>query len=185
MSNFTTKKKKTETDLHDLNLVVICLWMRRKGLQRSMTPTCGLGRENTGHRSETAWLCSLSIGDSGLERSGEITSLSFSVLLPGNCLPRRGRDCGHMRAPAKSYVTVLAPLLARWLKRRRKEDEKTCEQLRTLVRDNFLCLIWFFFSCTNRRAVLTRNYVQRNVTALLQLTVYFYFYFSYFLCSSG
>lgn len=32
------------------------------------------------------------------------------------------------RAPAQPYVTALAPLLARWLKRRRKQHEKTCER---------------------------------------------------------
>ena len=83
-------------------------------------------------------------------------------LLPGNCLPRRGRDRGRTRAPAKSYVTVLAPLLARWLKRRRKEHGKTCERSEDFSERQLLCLMCVFFpcdprACTDRRAVLKKE----------------------------
>lgn len=57
--------------------------------------------------------------------------------------PRRGRDRSHMRAPADTYVTVLAALLARWLKRRRKEDGKHVSAPGTLVKATFIFLIIF------------------------------------------
>lgn len=51
---------------------------------------------------------------------------------------------GHMRAHAESYVTVLAPLLARWLKRRRKEHGKTCERSVDFSERQLLFLMYFF-----------------------------------------
>lgn len=48
-----------------------------------------------------------------------------------------------MRAPADTYVTVLAALLARWLKRRRKEDGKHVSAPGTLVKATFIFLIIF------------------------------------------
>lgn len=107
-----------------------------------------------------------------------------SSALPGNRLPRRGRDCGHMRAPVKSYVTVLAPLLARWLKRRRKEHGKTCERSEDFSERQLLFSYMFFDPVRAQTAVLCSKGItsERNVTALLQYTVFWGFDF---LCSSG
>lgn len=72
--------------------------------------------------------------------------LPLSVLgaLQVNCLYPRGRVRGLMRAPAKSYVTALAPLLARWLKRGRKEHGETCERSEDFSERQLLCLLCFF-----------------------------------------
>lgn len=78
-----------------------------------------------------------------LSLQGKSTSLSLSRCLPGNrFLPPRGRGCVRTRAPAESYVSALAPLHARWLKRREERArENMWAALRTLVRHNF-----FYFS---------------------------------------
>ena len=56
-----------------------------------------------------------------------------------------------MRAPAGPYVTALAPLLARWLKRRRHEHGETCERSEDFSDTQllfFLRACVFFSFCT-------------------------------------
>lgn len=45
-----------------------------------------------------------------------------------------------------AYVIALAPLLARWLKRRRKEHEKTCERSEDFSDMHVLFFFFSFFS---------------------------------------
>lgn len=80
----------------------------------------------------------------------------------------------HTRAPAK-YVTALAPLLARWLKRRRKEHGKTCERSEDFSERQLLFSYGVFWTphmhkppCCAQKGIT----FERNVTALLQITVF-------------
>lgn len=67
--------------------------------------------------------------------------------LPGDASPRRGRGRACSRAHTSgAYVTALAPLLARWLKRRRKEHEKTCERSEDFSDMHVLFFFFSFFS---------------------------------------
>lgn len=67
--------------------------------------------------------------------------------LPGDASPRRGRGRACSRAHSSgAYVTALAPLLARWLKRRRKEHEKTCERSEDFSDMHVLFFFFSFFS---------------------------------------
>lgn len=91
-----------------------------------------------------------------------------------------------MRAHADSYVTVLAPLLARWLKRRRNEHGKTCERCEDFSERQLFHVLWFSFwpPCMHKpqRCAFKRDY-KGNVTAVLQFTVLFCCcFFFLFLC---
>lgn len=77
----------------------------------------------------------------------------------------------QVRALVLSYVTVLAPLLARWLKRRRKEQGETCERSEDLVRDNFV--LTFLTQCTVLKRILKQK--EGHKLSLLQFSEFAYY----------
>lgn len=88
-----------------------------------------------------------------------------------------------MRAHADSYVTVLAPLLARWLKRRRKEHGKTCERSEDFSERQLFYVLWFFdpVHAQNHSAVLQRDY--KGTSRLFCSSLFFFP--SFCVCSPG
>lgn len=87
-----------------------------------------------------------------------------------------------MRAHADSYVTVLAPLLARWLKRRRKEHGKTCERSEDFSERELFYVLWFFdpVHAQNHSAALQRDY--KGTSRLFCSSLFFP---SFRVCSPG
>ena len=77
-----------------------------------------------------------------------------------------------MRALVLSYVTVLAPLLARWLKRRRKEQGETCERSEDLVERQFCAYFFDPMHCAETD-FKSEGRTQIKLTAILRVSLFF------------